>query len=48
MAKKYSQKKPPPDYTGIEGGGFFGESGQEPGTAGVAAGKSLPGRCTTE
>ena len=42
-SKKYSQKNPPANYTGIEGGGLSGSSGLDSRTAGMAAGESLPG-----
>jgi hypothetical protein len=41
FSKKYSQKKPPSNYTGIEGGGIYRQSDQ--GTTGLAAGTGQPG-----
>ena len=46
--KNIRKRNRSPDYTGIEGGGLSGEAGLESGTAGVAAGKSLSGRGTSE
>jgi hypothetical protein len=48
FSKKYSQKTPPPDYTGIEGGGLSGETGLEYGTGSLAAGAGQPGNGTPE
>jgi hypothetical protein len=41
FSKKYSQKMPPANYTGIEGGGIYRQSNQ--GMKGLAAGTGQPG-----
>ena len=43
FSKKYSQKTPPSNYTGIEGGGYSGTLRSKYGTAGLAAGSGKSG-----